>query len=371
MKINLAENIRIFRKQKNMTQEELAERLNVSVGVISKWERGASEPEISILTDMASVFGLSVDALIGYEALADSPKKIANKITELKKANELDKALELADEALKKYPNNLYVVYYSARLFYICGIVKKGDYNDKAISLFNKALGLLDQNYEKEITEIVIKKELAVCLGYEGKFSEAIDMLKSCNEGGLNNDLIGTIYIDEMKQFEEGINYLAEDFANVLEKAIRDYFGFVNAYEGIGKEDMALKATDSFVDFMEIIKIDRSKTTYFTKFQAILKASNAIIYLKNGEIEKCRLALLDTLRYANAYDSAPGNTTENVLFLSDMKEKGAAFDGFYSMTAIDAVRGVLLENNDDNIIEVWEDILLNEGKNINAGALQE
>lgn len=357
MKINLAENIRTFRKQKNMTQEELAERLNVSVGVISKWERGASEPEISVLTDMASVFGLSVDALIGYEALADSPKKIANEISRLKKANELDKAIELADEALKKYPNNLNVVYYSAKLFYICGMIKKGDYNDKAISLFNKALGLLDQDYEKEITEIDVKKELALCLDSAGRYSEAVDLLKSCNVDGLNNDLIGMIYINEMGQYEEGIKYLAEGFVTILEKAVRVYYGFANAYSETGKAEMALKATDSFIDFMDAIKIDRSKTTYFTKFQAILYTNNALIHKKNGEIDKCRLALKKSLSYALEYDKTPGNTADNIMFVSEIKEKATAFDEFYSMTAMDAVRDVLLQNNEDNIIEVWEEIL--------------
>lgn len=42
MKINLSENIRNLRKQRNMLQEQLAEALGVSIGAVSKWERGVS-----------------------------------------------------------------------------------------------------------------------------------------------------------------------------------------------------------------------------------------------------------------------------------------------------------------------------------------
>ena len=52
------------RKEKRMTQGELAERLSVSNKTISKWETGAGLPDISILVDLASVLDISVDDLL-------------------------------------------------------------------------------------------------------------------------------------------------------------------------------------------------------------------------------------------------------------------------------------------------------------------
>ncbi|MBS6797566.1 MAG: helix-turn-helix domain-containing protein [Coprobacillus sp.] len=52
------------RKEKGMTQGELAERLSVSNKTISKWETGAGLPDISILVDLASVLDISVDDLL-------------------------------------------------------------------------------------------------------------------------------------------------------------------------------------------------------------------------------------------------------------------------------------------------------------------
>lgn len=61
----LAENIKKHRKLCNITQNELAERLFVSPQSVSKWECGISVPELSKLCEMANMFNVSVDTLIG------------------------------------------------------------------------------------------------------------------------------------------------------------------------------------------------------------------------------------------------------------------------------------------------------------------
>ena len=67
MDIKLAENIKAFRKERKMTQEQLAEALGVTVGAVYKWEQDMSKPEISLIMEMADLFGVSIDVLLGYE----------------------------------------------------------------------------------------------------------------------------------------------------------------------------------------------------------------------------------------------------------------------------------------------------------------
>ena len=66
MENNLAENIRTYRRSLGLTQEQLAERLGITLGTVSKWERGSSEPDLSYVMDLAELFHVSVDALIGF-----------------------------------------------------------------------------------------------------------------------------------------------------------------------------------------------------------------------------------------------------------------------------------------------------------------
>lgn len=60
----IAKNITRLRKLNNMTQAELAVRLNYSDKSVSKWERGDGLPDVYILTQMAALFGVSVNDMI-------------------------------------------------------------------------------------------------------------------------------------------------------------------------------------------------------------------------------------------------------------------------------------------------------------------
>ncbi len=87
--MNIGKNIASLRKKSGMTQEELAARLNVSAQAVSKWENESSCPDISLLPDIAKIFGVTVDALIGaedIEAVETSVPVIAN--SESKARNE-------------------------------------------------------------------------------------------------------------------------------------------------------------------------------------------------------------------------------------------------------------------------------------------
>ena len=63
----LAENIRVFRKERGLTQEQLAEVLGVTTGAVYKWEARLAQPELGMLMELADFFDTSVDALLGYE----------------------------------------------------------------------------------------------------------------------------------------------------------------------------------------------------------------------------------------------------------------------------------------------------------------
>ena len=83
-------NIVELRKRSNMTQTELADRMNVSFQAVSNWERGNSMPDISKLPELANIFCVSVDTLIGEKSkLVNSV--INNKITEYVEDNEMSK----------------------------------------------------------------------------------------------------------------------------------------------------------------------------------------------------------------------------------------------------------------------------------------
>ena len=87
IKAIIAENITLLRKGSGMTQIELAEKLNYSDKAISKWERGESVPDISVLKQIADMYGVTVDYLItaGNAVPPDDKEIEARELAERKK----------------------------------------------------------------------------------------------------------------------------------------------------------------------------------------------------------------------------------------------------------------------------------------------
>ena len=112
MNIYIGENIKRLRKEKDLTQEKLAEYLNISCQAISKWERNESYPDITMIIPIASYFGVSTDELLGLDAVKNE-QKIKEYLDEYYKLGALGKEFEKFDlmrKAYKEFPNDFRIV---------------------------------------------------------------------------------------------------------------------------------------------------------------------------------------------------------------------------------------------------------------------
>lgn len=73
IKLCVAKRITELRTAAGMTQLELAQKLNYSDKSVSKWERGESLPEISVLVAIAEIFEVSLDYIVGREVAVKQP----------------------------------------------------------------------------------------------------------------------------------------------------------------------------------------------------------------------------------------------------------------------------------------------------------
>ena len=105
---NFGETLKKLRRQKDMTQEQLAEYVNISPQSVSKWETNLTLPDITIIPMLANIFDVSADVLLGIDI--DAKEKCIEAITKeaadyrWKKRN--DEAEKLLRAALKEYPNS-------------------------------------------------------------------------------------------------------------------------------------------------------------------------------------------------------------------------------------------------------------------------
>lgn len=97
--IKISEQIAFLRKQKGLTQEDLANALGVTNQAVSKWESAQCCPDIQLLPDIAKLFEVSVDELLGYTPTSTSEDivlMLRKKIESLPKGDDIDFTFRMA-----------------------------------------------------------------------------------------------------------------------------------------------------------------------------------------------------------------------------------------------------------------------------------
>lgn len=230
MKIGLSENIRAFRKACAMTQEQLAEVLNVTVGAVYKWESGQSVPELGTIVELADLFDTSVDVLLGYEMKDNRLQKTVERLKAYRHEKNRDGLAE-AEKALRKYPNVFTVVYGGAMLYWLFGIEDREEaLLRRALKLFENAQLLLSQNDDPQISESTIDGNMADILLKLDRTDEAVERLKKSNVGGLYDARIGLALAADSKKPEEAVPFLSEALMSCVGSLVNTVVGYVNVY---------------------------------------------------------------------------------------------------------------------------------------------
>lgn len=143
----LSENLKKYRILKNYTQEDVANFLSVTPQSVSKWERGESYPDITLLPAIANIFETSIDLLVGMDSIraVETRRNIHKKANEYMRKGELDEAEKIYRDALLIYPNK------PGMLLGLASVLALKDENSEAIELIEKGLPL-SQNEKQKAT---------------------------------------------------------------------------------------------------------------------------------------------------------------------------------------------------------------------------
>ncbi|RJW39198.1 XRE family transcriptional regulator [Clostridiales bacterium TF09-2AC] len=105
--MQLGQVIRKYRKNKNMTQEEIAGRFGVTAPAVNKWENGASMPDIMLLAPIARLLGITTDILLSFreELTAEEIKALVYEANSMLKEKPYEEAFLWVKKKLEQYPN--------------------------------------------------------------------------------------------------------------------------------------------------------------------------------------------------------------------------------------------------------------------------
>ena len=351
MKLSLPANISKLRKENSMTQEQLAEALGVTFASVSKWERGVATPELSLIAEMADLFEVSIDALIGYEFRNNDRENVIARLKQYSHDRNKDDIFSDIEKALRRYPNCFDVIYYSARIYSLRGFTQQNAaYSKKALSLYNRACMLIKQNADPEISDISIRKEMAQIHLALGEYDKGIELLKQNNPCRMNHPLIGETLASSCNDPEGAMPYLSMALLDLTVTHTEVVMGYLNAFRKTKDYPNALALVDWALAFYPGLK-NPEKRSYIDKNEAFLWAVRADIQLSLCKNEDAANSLRQAKTTALQFDAAPDYDATNIRFVS-FQAPATAFDDFGD-TAMLGVDRVITELENSELSDLW------------------
>ena len=349
MKMMLAENIRAFRKERSLTQEQLSEALGVTAGAVYKWEAKLSIPELELIIQMADFFDTSVDVLLGYEVKDNRLEATVKRLQEYRRSKDWDGLAE-AEKALKKYPHSFQIVNASAALYRAFGF-ESGDKAlfHRALKLLEQSRLLLSQNEDPQISEQTIYGRIAQTYLGLGETDKAIELWKTHNADGVYSPQIGHI-LAQSDHIEEAVPFLSEALLKLVSDLITTIIGYVNVYLNHGDHASAQAILHWGISLLQGLR-EGGKPNYFDRVSAVLLVALAGSQHLSGQGEAARDTLKKAKELAAFFDASPSYDESDIRFVGRI-EGASAYDDL-GATAMDGVRNAVSQFENEEFTALW------------------
>ncbi|MBO4509876.1 MAG: helix-turn-helix domain-containing protein [Lachnospiraceae bacterium] len=352
MDIKLSENIRKFRKERRLTQEQLAEVLGVTTGAVHKWESGMSIPDISLIMEMADFFDTSVDVILGYKMKDNHIESALKRMAEMCRDSNPE-ALEEAEKLLKKYPNSFKVVHGCATIysFFAVGNGKEAECK-RALELYEQARLLIDQNADPCISEETLLGNMSMVYTLTGEYEKAVDVLKNHNPNGMFSDDIGLIMALNLNKTKESVPYLIDGIISGFGRILNSVLGYTAVLCSEKKYDIAKKMIVLAVDLMKGM-YGGDEISFADKEYAMAYILLAYTYLKTGDREEAIALVKKTVYHTKKFDSEPNYNLGKFIF--DIPEEMSMVSrDILGDSAEESMETMLKYINDPEMNELWE-----------------
>ena len=348
METRIAENIRAYRKQRGLTQEQLAEMLGVSAGAVYKWESKSSLPELKLIMEMADFFDVSVDMLLGYQMKDNRLSATVHRLWEASNSRDYDMLSE-AEKAVRKYPHSFEVVFTSAHVYYTFGAeTKKEPWLRRAIELLQKSKLLVSQCTDPRVNESTIGGMMAEMHEMLGETDKALELLKANNAGAIFNDLIGIELLSHGGDQEEANDYLEDGLLRTISSLIQVVIGYAMLFNANGDNASGMEMMHWIIPALEGLKKTK-EPGFIDKMIVVFDTYMAIFQYNSGKQKEAVESLRKATVLARAFDAAPNYAANMVKYVRESEITNA--HNLFGITAMDEVERIL-QNADPELREL-------------------
>ncbi len=352
METSIAENIRVYRKQRGLTQEQLAETLGVSVGAVYKWESKSSLPELRLIMEMADFFEVSVDALLGYRMKDNRMNAMVERLWQAGGRRDYG-ALSEAEKAVRKYPHSFDAVFAGAFLYYTFGAqTKKEAWLRRAIELLDSARLLVAQCTDSRVNESWLCGMMAEMHEMLGETDKALELLKAHNAGAIFDDMIGIMLLSHGKDPEEAHHFLEDGFLRTVSSLIQTVIGYAMLFDVKNDCASGMDMIRWIIPVLQGLK-KTNEPDFLDKMIVVFNVFLAIFQYKSGDRKGAEDSLRKAKPMALAFDTAPNYAANRVKYVRESETTNA--HDLLGKTAMDAAEYVL-RDKDPEIRKLWAQV---------------
>jgi transcriptional regulator with XRE-family HTH domain len=283
--INIAKAIINKRKEKRITQDDLANFIGVSKSSVSKWETGQSYPDIVYLPQLAAYFNISLDELMGYEPqMTDGDiNKLYKELSREFAEKPFDEVMARCREIVKKYFSCFPLLYRMALLYVNYGASAESPKIEVIAEAKELFIRVKEQSNHLELKQLALSLE-ATCEILLGRPDEVIELLADIKSPPPHEGLLARAYMMAGKPKEA-----KAIFQKMIYYNIHILVRILPAYLAVCADDRPrfeeiYKRTSSLIDTFNLKEVD---PTFILPFY--LAAAQA--YAATGEAEKSLLSL--------------------------------------------------------------------------------
>ena len=186
----LGERIAELRKNRKISQEELADILCTSRQAVSKWERGESDPDIDRLKDLAAYFNVSIDYLLGYDVESNSVEAFIKRLNESAEKGTFDVDIDEIKMMVSRNINNFRL--YSNLLDYLFGyysLTRETSIADMIIEYAKKAIMLFQPDNKENVKLGNLQRAIVYAYSLQKKYDLARDYIKENDVPNVETEL--------------------------------------------------------------------------------------------------------------------------------------------------------------------------------------
>ncbi len=291
-KLNLSENLVRLRHQKKLTQEELADFMGVTKASVSKWEKGQNTPDLLLLPQLAAFYGVTVDALIGYEAQLSAEQirctyaKLCRDFASLPFAEAVEETRALAHRYYACYPFllQLGILYWN---HYMLAAEK-----EEGMQLLQEAVGWCERILQNSSDVGLCSDAFALKAGLNlqlGKAAEVVEALEPaadpCRIAGQNGSILVQAY-QMAGEAEKAKRYVQVKYYLDLVNLVGDAVLYLSLYEE--KEAACRETVRRVRGMLELYQLEELHPNLSAQFHY----QSAVFFAARGKKEEALEALL-------------------------------------------------------------------------------